>query len=53
MEKSTGLFMSQNLLCVVILSDKNIEKVFLERVKILSFFLPVTCKEDSFLQKER
>ena len=35
--------------------DKAIEciKKFRERVKSLPFFLPVTCKEDSFLQKER
>lgn len=34
-------------------SEKISKDFFRERVKILSLLLPVTCKEDDFLQKER
>lgn len=34
-------------------SGKISEKSFSGRVKILPFSLPVTCKEDEFLQKVR
>lgn len=34
-------------------ASEKISKKFLGRVKILPFLLPVTCKEDEFLQKER